>query len=98
MNNKELTAVMAQLMGCSVKEVAEWMAAFGTVMSARLMDNDTISLAGLGQFEVRKKEERVSVNPTNGKRYLVPPKLVPVFKPGSTLKNRLKAQGEAEHE
>ncbi len=98
MNNKELTAAMAQRMGCSVKEVAEWMAAFGTVMSTQLMNNDTISLAGLGQFEVRKKEERVAVNPTNGKRYLVPPKLVPVFKPGSTLKNRLKAQEKAENE
>ena len=91
MNNKELTAVLAQRIGCSVKEVAELMAAFSSVVSARLMDNDSINLTGLGQFEVRKKEERVSVNPTNGKRYLVPPKLVPVFKPGSTLKNRLKA-------
>ena len=98
MNNKELTAVMAQRMGCASKEATEWMAAFGTVLSARLMDNDSISLAGLGQFEVRKKEERVAVNPTNGKRYLVPPKLVPVFKPGSTLKNRVKAQEEADNE
>lgn len=98
MNNKELTAVLAQRMGCSVKEVAELMAAFSSVMSARLMDNDSINLTGLGQFEVRKKEERVSVNPTNGKRYLVPPKLVPVFKPGSTLKNRVKTQEEADNE
>lgn len=98
MNNKELTAVLAQRMGYSVKEVAELMTAFSSVMSARLIDNDSINLTGLGQFEVRKKEERVSVNPTNGKRYLVPPKLVPVFKPGSTLKNRLKAQEETEHE
>lgn len=97
MNNKELTAVMAQRMGCSVKEAAELMAAFGTVMSTRLMENDSISLAGLGLFEVRKREERVAVNPANGKRYLVPPKLTPVFKPGFTLKNRLKAQAEKQH-
>ena len=98
MNNKELTAVMAQRMGCTVREVAEWMTAFSSVMSTRLMDGDTVNLTGLGQFEVRKKDERVAVNPTNGKRYLVPPKLTPVFKPGSTLKNRLKAQEEEEHE
>ena len=53
---------------------------------------------GIGSVEVRKKDERVAVNPTTGKRYLVPPKLVPVFKPASTLKNRLKAQEEADNE
>lgn len=98
MNNKELTAVMAQRMGCTVREMAEWMTAFSSVVSTRLIEGDTINLAGLGQFEVRKKDERVSVNPTNGKRYLVPPKLVPVFKPGTTLKNRLKTQEEEKHE
>ena len=38
----------------------------------------------------------VSSNPANGKRYLVPPKLVPVFKPGTTVKNRLKELGDHE--
>ena len=37
-----------------------------------------------------------SVDPANGKRYLVPPKLVPVFKPGTTVKNRLKELGDHE--
>ena len=50
MNNKELTAVMAQRMGCASKEAAEWMAAFGAVLSARLIENDSINLAGLGLF------------------------------------------------
>ena len=57
---------------------------------------DTIYLQGFGQFEVKKKAERISVNPANGKRYLVPPKLVPVFKPGTTVKNRLKELGDHE--
>ena len=48
MNNKELTAVMAQRMGCSVREVAELMTAFSSVMSTRLMDGDTVNLTGLG--------------------------------------------------
>ena len=32
----------------------------------------------------------------DGKRYLVPPKLVPVFKPGTTVKNRLKELSDNE--
>ena len=67
-----------------------------SVVSSRLVDNDTIYLQGFGQFEVKKKAERISVNPSNGKRYLVPPKLVPVFKPGTTVKNKFKELGDHE--
>nr|WP_301043178.1 HU family DNA-binding protein [Parabacteroides goldsteinii] len=38
----------------------------------------------------------ISVNPASGKRYLVPPKLVPVFKPGATLKSKLKELSDNE--
>jgi DNA-binding protein HU-beta len=34
--------------------------------------------------------ERISVNPINKKRMLVPPKLVMVFKPSALLKDKLK--------
>ena len=77
-------------------EVTELMATFSSVLSSRLVDNDSVYLHGFGQFEVKKKLERVTVNPVNGKRYLVPPKLVAIFKPGMTLKSRLKELGENE--
>ena len=38
----------------------------------------------------KKKDERFLANPINNKRYLIPPKLVPVFKPVATLKAYLK--------
>lgn len=66
------------------------LAAFGTVVAARLLEGDVVSLPGFGQFEAKKKLERISVNPVNKKRYLVPPKLVPVFKPGTAVKAKLK--------
>lgn len=91
MKNKELVTELASRLGWTASEVTEMLSAFSAVMSSALVDNDTVYLQGLGQFEVRKKAERISVNPANGKRYLVPPKLVPSFKPGTTVKNRLKA-------
>lgn len=90
MKSKELITEMANRMGWTTKEVSDMLTALGSVISSRLVDNDVVSLQGFGQFEVKKKMERISVNPTNGKRYLVPPKLVPVFKPGTTIKNGLK--------
>ena len=80
MKNKELVTELASRMGWTAQEVAETLSVLSSVVSSRLVDNDTIYLQGFGQFEVKKKAERISVNPSNGKRYLVPPKLVPVFK------------------
>ena len=96
MKNKELTAELSKRMGWTSQEVAETLSALSAVVSSRLVDNDTVYLQGFGQFEVKKKMERVSVNPANGKRYLVPPKLVPVFKPGTTLKTKLKEMSDDE--
>ncbi len=90
MKNKELIAGISAQSGLNAEEVSEMLAAFSSVLSARLVDNDSVSLHGLGTFEVKKKGERVSVNPVSGKRYLVPPKLTPVFKPGTTLKTKIK--------
>lgn len=96
MKNKELITELANRMGWTSKEVSDMLSAFSSIVSSRLVDNDTIYLQGFGQFEVKKKAERISVNPANGKRYLVPPKLVPIFKPGATVKNRLKELSDNE--
>ena len=49
-----------------------------------------LSSGDLTFLEVKKKNERVSVNPTTGIRMLVPPKLVLTYKPSSLLKEKLK--------
>ena len=96
MKNKELVTELAARMGWTAQEVTETLSVLSSVVSSRLVDNDTIYLQGFGQFEVKKKAERISVNPSNGKRYLVPPKRVPVFKPGTPVKNKLKEVGAHE--
>lgn len=96
MKNKELIAELSTRMGWTSQEVTDMLSVLSSVVSSRLVDNDTIYLQSFGSFEVKKKAERISVNPTNGKRYLVPPKLVPVFKPGTTLKAKLKELSDNE--
>ena len=90
MKSKEVIAELAGRMGWTSKEVTEMLSALGSAIRTKLMEGDSVNLSAFGQFDVQKKMERISVNPTNGKRYLVPPKLVPVFKPSSAMKGRLK--------
>jgi DNA-binding protein HU-beta len=90
MKNKELIKELSNRLNWNSDDVSNVISKLGVVVSERLADKDVVYLEGLGQFETRKKGERISANPANGKRYLVPPKLVPVFKPGITVKTKLK--------
>lgn len=90
MKNRELITELSKRLGWTSQDVTEMLSALSSVIGSKLVDNDSIYLQGFGQFEVKKKAERISVNPSTRKRYLVPPKLVPVFKPGTTIKNKLK--------
>ena len=90
MNNKEFTSELSRRLGYTLKDTSELVTSLLSDMTRQLEEGNTISIQGFGTFEVKKKAERISVNPTNGKRYLVPPKLVPVFKPSSAMKGRLK--------
>ena len=55
---------------------------------------ENVSLTGFGTFEVKKRMERVVVNPSTGMRMLVPPKLVLGFKPNASIKEKLKNGGD----
>ena len=51
-------------------------------------------LPNFGSFEVKKRLERIMVNPSTGQRMLVPPKLVLNFKPVASIKEKLKSGGQ----
>ncbi|MBN2661359.1 MAG: HU family DNA-binding protein [Tannerellaceae bacterium] len=90
MKNKELITELSNRLEWNSQEVTDMLDSFCSIVGTHLIENDTICLPDLGNFEVKKKADRVSVNPVNGKRYLVPPKLVAVFKPSTALKAKLK--------
>ena len=62
-------------------------------MGDSFMEGNTVIVQNFGSFEVKKKLERVMVNPTTGQRMLVPPKLVLGFKPNATWKDKIKKGG-----
>ena len=90
MNNKELTSALASLTGQSVRDTGRLVECLGALMGDHFAKGDSVLLAGLGTFEVKKKMERVIVNPGTGQRMLVPPKLVLGFKPVAALKGKVR--------
>lgn len=63
-------------------------------MGRQFENGDVVQIPSFGQFEVKKHKERVMVNPTTGKRMLVPPKLVLGFKPSSSIRIHFRKGGE----
>jgi len=90
MNTTELTALLAKKLSLPKTEVAQRLDDTVSVITTELLENNLVSLSSFGALEVKKREERISVHPSSGKRMLVPPKLVIKFKMSNILKEKLK--------
>lgn len=94
MNNKDFIAELAQQTGYSVDDTQRFVNSIVEAMGDHFQENDNVVIPTFGTFEVKKKLERVMVNPSTGQRMLVPPKLVLNFKPNVSWKERVKNGGE----
>ena len=89
MNNKEFITEMASNLGIINDQCQKMVYEFtDTMINALEMGNEVV-IAGLGCFEIKKKKERLMVNPSTGKKMLVPPKLTISFKMSNTFKNKI---------
>lgn len=90
MNSKDFLARLSERSGLSLEDTSRNLSSLVETMAEKLCEGDTISIQGFGSFEVKKRNERVIVNPVSRQKMLVPPKLTLNFKPGVPLKERLK--------
>ncbi len=89
MNSKEFLSELASACGMSQAETGAKVKALASVMAGKLENETSIVIPNFGTFEVKKKLERVFVNPTTKQKMLVPPKLVVGFKVATALKDKL---------
>ncbi|MCF0188355.1 MAG: HU family DNA-binding protein [Bacteroidaceae bacterium] len=89
MNNKDFITAFAARTGLSNQDAQQTAADIVAIISEQLEDDNVVVVPGFGSFEVKKKMERVVVNPTTRQRMLVPPKLVVNFRSASTLKDKM---------
>jgi len=81
MNNKELITALSQKTGIKTSETQSMVLTAVKAVIEKMCDAEPVNISGLGTFDVRKRNERIIVNPGTGKKNLVPPKLVATFKP-----------------
>lgn len=92
MNNKEFINELSKQTNQSVSATTKLVNDTIRILEEHFQQNDIVTLSSFGSFEVKKKMERISVNPTTGKRYLIPPKLALSFKQSNVLKDRFNAE------
>ena len=93
MTNKDFIADLALRSGYSPEDVQRMVNDVVETMGDYFQEDNSVLIPTFGTFEVKKKLERVMVNPSTGQRMLVPPKLVLNFKPNVNWKERIKNGG-----
>lgn len=91
MNNKDFINELSRQTNQPVSVTGKLVNDVIRILEEHFQQNDVVNFTGFGSFEVKKKMERISVNPTSGKRYLIPPKLVLSFKQSNVLKEKFNA-------
>lgn len=97
MNNKQYIAELARQTGFSQDDTQRLVRKVIDAMIAQFEEGEIVNIPDFGTFEVKKRLERIIVNPNTKKRQLVPPKLVLGFRPKASVKEQLK-NGEDEDE
>ena len=89
MNNKEYIAELAQQSGYTQTDTQKMVAAVIEQMGDSFEEGNSVLIPNFGTFEVKKRQERIIVNPGTQQRMLVPPKLVLNFRPKESVKDKL---------
>ena len=90
MNNKDFTSELSRRLGYTIKDTSGLMSSLLSDMTQELQEGNVVTIQGFGTFEVKKKAERITVNPTTKQRMLVPPKLVLAYRQSGQLKEKFK--------
>ncbi len=90
MTKSELIDAVAAANGDITRREAE--VVISTVFSAiseELAGGGRVELRGFGSFSIKKRDSRTGRNPKTGEAVFVPAKVVPYFKPGKELRERV---------
>ena len=85
MKKSEFTQTLAKQINHSQKETGKIITQFNELLTKTLKQGDVVGL-DIGKFQLRQRQARTAVNPSNGKKIQVPARVVPIFKPSKRFK------------
>ena len=88
MNNKEFISELSQRSGYTQENTQNLVRGIIDAFGISFDDGEDVHIGGFGTFELKKRTERVVVNPSTGQR-----KLVLTFRPVASIKEKLKNGG-----
>ena len=86
MNKAELIEVLAGKLGTDRRQATAALEVFVDTIVRAVHRGDSVTIAGFGVFEQRRKAARVARNPRTGETVKVNTTSVPVFRPGAQFK------------
>lgn len=95
MNNKEYITELSRRTGYSQENTQRMVRCVLESIASTFDEAENVSVPDFGTFELKKRMERIVVNPSTGQRMLVPPKIVLNFKPATSVKNKMKKGDDA---
>ncbi len=98
MNNKELITELSQRTGNSQHNTQKMVMTVLENLLAKVVKQNAVQVPAFGTFEVKKRVERCIVNPGNGKKMLIPPKLVMNFRPVTAWKEHMQKGGAGDEQ
>ncbi|GAV19769.1 integration host factor subunit beta [Mariprofundus micogutta] len=90
MTKSELVDIIAEKQeGITRREAEVVVNTIFSVIGDALSDGGHVELRGFGSFTTKERNERLGRNPKTGESVMVPAKVVPHFKPGKDLRERV---------
>lgn len=91
MNKADLIDEVASRTGQTKVAVAAAVEATMSAIIETVAQADSVTLSGFGTFEPKQRQARTGRNPRTGDAVPIPPKTVPVFRPGNVFKEAVEA-------
>jgi DNA-binding protein HU-beta len=89
MNKKELVEQLAKRTGFTKKDARMALDSLVDVITNALANNEEVTITGFGKFAPRPRRSSRRINPQTRARITVPSKVVPGFKPGKHLREKV---------
>lgn len=89
MNRNDFIEKIASRLNMTKRGARQTVDAVFGLITETLSKNEPVQLTGFGKFEPRARRESSRINPQTKDRIRVPRKVVPTFKPGKGLREKL---------